>query len=81
MPESTEQSTAMTPEQGKAWVAAWKRAGPLLEAIRREELRAVDNAKAMHLLCFNADYSAGPRRARQHSGLVEMQRVLSRARR
>ncbi len=67
----------MTPEQQKQWMDAWKRAGPALEAIRRSELRAIDNTKAMEILTFDADYTVAPRQARPNSGLVEWQKLLA----
>jgi len=69
----------MTPEQEKAWMAACKRAGPALEAIRRQELRSQDNVAALEILTFDADYTVPPRLARASSGMVEMQRILAKA--
>ena len=71
-----------TPEQiaqGKLWVETWKRAGPELERIRREELRAMDGPRTIALLCGEWDYSVPPRTPRPTSGLVEQQRWFMKA--
>ena len=61
-------------------VAAWKPAGPALEAMRRRELKELDVRKAIALLTGPADYRAEPRKARPSSGLVEQQRWFMKAR-
>ena len=63
-------------EQGREWVAAWERAGPELERMRREELRALDTYRAISLLMGPADYTMEPRAPRPGSGLVEQQRLF-----
>ena len=71
-----------TPEQiaqGKSWVEAWKRAGEALEQIRREELRNIDQYKAIELLCGPADYTVPPRAPKPTSGLIEQQRWFMKA--
>jgi hypothetical protein len=68
-----------TPEQieeGRQWVATWRRAGSALEQIRRAELRALDGRRAIALLCGS---SPSPRPLRPTSGLVEQQRWFQRA--
>ncbi len=65
---------------GRKWVAAWQRAGPELERIRREELRRLDAYKAIALLCGPADYTRPPRAPKPSSGLVEQQRWFMKAR-
>ena len=65
-----------TPEQiahGKQWVQAWKEAGPVMEQLRREELRRLDSHRAIALLCGPADYRATPRAPKPTSGLIEQQ--------
>lgn len=64
---------------GRRWVAAWAQAAPALEQIRREELRQLDAARAIALLCGPCDYRSGPRAARPGSGLVEQQRWFLKA--
>ena len=70
-----------TPEQvatGRKWVAAWQSAGPELDRIRREELRAMDVFKAIAALCADYDYTIAPRAPKPTSGLVEQQRWFAR---
>ena len=40
----------MPTEEEKAWIAAWRRAGPELERIRREELRRLDDQAGLRLM-------------------------------
>jgi len=71
-----------TPEQialGKRWVQTWNEAGPELERIRREELRRLDPALAIALLCGPADYNVPPRVPKPTSGLVEQQQWFLKA--
>jgi hypothetical protein len=66
-----------TPEQiahGKRWVQAWQEAAPLLEQVRRQELRALDAKRVVALLCGPADYRVAPRAPKPTSGLIEQQR-------
>jgi hypothetical protein len=65
-----------TPEQvalTKKWVETWRRAGPELEKIRREEVRNLDAFKTISLLCGPADYTVPPRALKPTSGLIEQQ--------
>lgn len=64
---------------GKRWVEAWKEAGAELERLRREELRRLDTASAIALLCGPADYTVPPRAPKPTSGLVEQQRWFMKA--
>jgi hypothetical protein len=67
-----------TPEQvalARRWVESWKHAGPALEHVRREELRALDVQAALALLCGPG--VLGP--LRPSSGLVAQQRWFARA--
>jgi hypothetical protein len=93
MPESEEDVVAMglkpdsslanwSPEQialGKRWVKAWEVAGPLLERLRREELRRLEGNTAIALLCGPADYRVPPRAPKGTSGLIEQQRWFMKA--
>ena len=68
------------PTPTRRWVAAWKKAGPELERIRREELLRVDVARALEsledaFLCALRDSPPKP-----SSGLVEQQRLFGRLR-
>ncbi len=58
----------------RRWVKVWQQAGPRLERVRREELRRLDQQRAIALLCGEADYTVPPRAPRPTSGLVEQQR-------
>jgi hypothetical protein len=71
-----------TPEQiaqGRCWVQAWQKAGPVMEQLRREELRRLDGQRAIELLCGSADYRVAPRAPKPVSGLVEQQRLFLKA--
>lgn len=65
-----------TPEEieiTKKWVETWRKAGPILEKIRREEIRNLDAFKTISLLCGTADYTVPPRAPKPTSGLIEQQ--------
>ncbi|NOX56347.1 MAG: hypothetical protein GXP27_18260 [Planctomycetes bacterium] len=65
----------------RAWIEHWKRVGPKLERIKRDELRRYKHEENIEiidaLLQFGLDH-ASPRGT---SGLVELQRVLHRKKR
>jgi hypothetical protein len=66
-----------TPQQiaeGKRWVQAWRKAGPLLDEVRRRELREFHAERSIALLCGPANYHVAPRAPKPTSGLVEQQR-------
>ncbi len=67
--------------RGRAWVAVWRDAAPRLEAIRRQELRALDTFSAISLLCGDASYHEAPRAPAPTSGLIEQQRLFAKLRR
>jgi hypothetical protein len=76
MSSGTSSLAHWTPEQiahGKLWVQAWREAGPIMEQLRRDELRQIDAQKAIALLCGPADYRVTPRAPKPSSGLVEQQ--------
>ncbi|HUF47315.1 MAG TPA: hypothetical protein VMM93_05820 [Vicinamibacterales bacterium] len=84
MPDRDSALADWSPEQrarGREWVAAWKRAGPALERLRRQELRQLDAFAAIALLCGPADYTVEPRAPKPTSGLIEQQRLFTRLRR
>jgi hypothetical protein len=79
---STSKRSDWTPEQiadAKRWVETWKKAGPELERLRREELRRLDPEQSIALLCGPADYTVPPRAPKSTSGLVEQQRWFMKA--
>ncbi|HEY3856615.1 MAG TPA: hypothetical protein VGO67_19700 [Verrucomicrobiae bacterium] len=63
-------------DQAKRWVETWRTVGPLLEKIRRRELRELDPQRAVALLCGPANYRVPPRAPKMTSGLVEQQRFF-----
>ena len=84
MPPTPSALRSWTPDEirrGREWVAAWKRAAPELERIRRDELRALDSYIAISLLMGPADYTVEPRTPRPGSGLGEQQRLFQMLRR
>ncbi len=77
MIDSPSALSGWSPEQiadGKRWLAAWQRAGPDLERIRRREIRELDSFKVISQLCGPADYTRAPHAPKGSSGLVEQQR-------
>ncbi len=71
-----------SPEQialGRRWVEAWQVAGPVLERLRRQELRRLEGNAAIALLCGPADYRVPPRSRKPTSGLIEQQRWFMKA--
>jgi hypothetical protein len=69
----------MTKGQARKRIEGWKQAGPALERVRRDELRALDVQRAIALLMGPADYHAAPRCPPPTSGLVEYQRWFMKA--
>ena len=67
--------------QMKRWVDTWKETGPLMEKLRREELRAMDQLQAIRLLCGSFDFSKPPFRPEPTSGFIQQQALLKRMRR
>jgi hypothetical protein len=66
--------------QGRRWVKTWQEAAPRLEAIRRQELRALDAYTAISWLCGPASYQEAPRAPKPTSGLIEQQRLFRKLR-
>jgi hypothetical protein len=63
-----------------AWVAHWQRIGPLLERIRREELRNFKYEDHIDLIDSLLEIGCRMGPPRTTSGLVEMQRLFQKAR-
>ena len=62
------------------WIETWRRAGPELERIRREEIRAADTQRAVKIFSGLVAEHLRRRPLRMHSGLVTQQAVLHRKR-
>jgi len=65
----------------KQWVEAWKRAGPMLEQFRYEELRAFRHEDNVDLIDALLEIGYRHRQNRPTSGLVEQQRWFMKMRR
>lgn len=66
----------MTPDEralAKKYVDTWKVTGPILERLRREELKKVDTFKSVQALSGSFDFSVPPFRPHPTSGLIEQQ--------
>jgi hypothetical protein len=62
------------------WVATWRRAGPALERLKRDELRALDTVIALQQLADAFEHALQRSPMLSTSGLVEQQRILQRLR-
>lgn len=65
----------------RRWIETWKQAGPVLEEIRRREIREADNAQALTILESAINYAVRSMPPRPSSGFVEMQELLAKLRR
>lgn len=65
----------------RRWVETWKRAGPELEAIRREEVRNANNIEALDALEGLFNHATRTMPPRETSGMVEMQKYFAKLRR
>ena len=65
----------------KQWVETWKRAGPMLEQFRYEELRAFRHEQNVELVAGVLELGHQFAQPRPTSGLVEQQRLFGRLRR
>lgn len=64
-------------EMMRAWVQAWKDAGPELEKIRLREVRDADNLLVLQQLAPMFNHATSSMPPRGASGLVEMQRLFA----
>jgi hypothetical protein len=74
---------SQTPEEValvKKWVETWKTTGPILEKIRRDEIRKVSTMQAMQHLAGAFDSAAFMHPPRKSSGLVEQQALFQKMR-
>lgn len=65
----------------KEFIERWRRAGPLLERVRREELRHFDFQKNWKIVDSLLQLGCDHGEKRTTSGLLEFQRLLARSRR
>jgi len=70
----------MTHEEAKEYVERWRKAGPELEKVRREELRSLNNQNNSKLIDSLLEIGSIWPQKRPTSGLVEQQRLFQRAR-
>ena len=68
-------------ENDAAWVKHWQRVGPLLEEIRREELRNFKHEDNVELIDSLLEMGCRLGPPRTTSGLVELQGLFQKARR
>jgi hypothetical protein len=61
----------------REYLLRWKRVGPLLDAIRHEEVRRMSEANRLRAMEQVLSVPVEPKRS-QSSGLVDWQRLLSR---
>jgi hypothetical protein len=73
--EMSEQEKAQT----RAWVRNWQRVGPVLEEMRADEIRATNTVEAMEVLDGMFTHAVETVPMRESSGLIEQQRIFSRA--
>ena len=64
----------------KAFVEKWQQAGPELQRVRDEELRAYDHQEKMWIVDSMLRIACARAVPRTTSGLVEMQRLFAKAR-
>lgn len=65
----------------KQWVETWKRAGPMLEAIRWQEVHDYNYEENLHIVSDLLEMGYHFRQPRHASGLVEQQRLFKKLRR
>jgi len=70
----------MTHEEAREYVERWRKAGPELEKVRREELRALKDADSLRLFNSLLEFGSLHHQNRPTSGLVEQQRIFQKAR-
>jgi hypothetical protein len=81
---NVESTAEMTPEQKARvlkWIKAWKEAGPVLEEVRAQEIRAADTVSAMEILDGMFTHAVQTTSMRESSGLIEQQEIFARVRR
>ncbi len=71
----------MTNEEAREFVERWKKAGPALEKIRREELRNLSHEDCQKQVQTLFGLGSRKQKNRYKSGLIEQQRFFQKARR
>ncbi|HEY7329741.1 MAG TPA: hypothetical protein VH592_19055 [Gemmataceae bacterium] len=69
------------PKADKNWVEHWRRLGPILEAIRQEELRNFNYEEQLPIIDALLQLGLDHAVPRPTSGLVELERLLAKGRR
>ena len=67
--------------QLEQWAEQLRRAGPELEAVRREEMRTADNRAGLAFLAPAFEHALRASPMRTSSGMVEMQALFAKLRR
>jgi hypothetical protein len=70
----------MMRDEAREYVERWQKAGPELERVRREELRALTDADGRELFRCVLELASLHIQNRPTSGLVEQQRIFQKAR-
>ena len=74
----------MTPDERALtlrWIAGWKQASVVLEEVREQEIRSAETVASMEILDGAFTHAVLSMPARESSGLIEQQKIFSRARR
>lgn len=71
----------MTDDEAREYVERWKKAGPALEKIRREELRNLSHEACQRQVQSLLSIGIANQQPRRTSGLIEQQRIFQKARR
>jgi hypothetical protein len=79
--KSVAEMTAPERARAREYFDAWKRAGPMLEEIRAQEIRAANTITAMEALDGMFTHAVQTVPMRDTSGLIQQQEIFARARR
>lgn len=79
--ENDHSESAKSSDEGNlGFVTHWQRVGPMLDRIRREELRQFDTFREHHVVDALLQIGFEQSVERTTSGLVELQRIFQQAR-
>jgi len=73
-------TSKITHDEAREFVERWKKAGPVLEKIRREELRNLTHKDCQQQIHALLEIGSQSRQPRCTSGLLEQQRIFRKAR-